>query len=148
MLDIVMDVDYSTLCVLTKNLQTLQMKDTPGENVGTVVSYLKVALLLLENFEKLPTDTMELLRNTFYLAECNELTWFMTSMYFEHKRKTNVIDYMEYLKLAEAKYRTLYRKQEWTAAKAYPSFGFYVGKPETEADDAHGKQKRRHCQCN
>ena len=41
MLDIVMDVDDSALKSLTEALQNLRMKDVPGDNVGTVVSYLK-----------------------------------------------------------------------------------------------------------
>ena len=36
---------------------------------------------------------------------------------------------MEYLTLVESKYRTLYRKQNWTVSKNDPSFRFYVGKP-------------------
>ena len=38
MLDIIMDVDDLALCSLTEALQSLRMKDLPGENVGTVVS--------------------------------------------------------------------------------------------------------------
>ena len=41
MLDIVMNVDKSDLRLLTKNLQTLRLKDIPDENVSTIVSYLK-----------------------------------------------------------------------------------------------------------
>ena len=121
------------------------MKDIPGKNVGTVVSYLKGTLLLLANYGKLPTDAMTIICDTFCLAECDKLTGFITAVYFEHKRKTNVIDYTEYLTLAKAKYRMLYRKQEYTTAKADPSSGFYAGKPETEVDDApNGEQRRRH----
>ena len=47
MLDIIMDVDDSALRALTQSLQTLHLKDVPGENVFTAVSYLKGALLLL-----------------------------------------------------------------------------------------------------
>ena len=48
-LDIIMDVDDSELHALTENLQSLRMKDVAGENVETVVSYLKRALMLLSN---------------------------------------------------------------------------------------------------
>jgi len=41
------------------------MKDIPGENVGVIISYLKGALLLLHNCNKMPTDVMELLNDTF-----------------------------------------------------------------------------------
>ena len=47
MLDIIMDVDDSALHALTQSLQTLRLKDVPGENVCNAVSYLKGALLLL-----------------------------------------------------------------------------------------------------
>ena len=46
-LDIIMDVDDSELHALTENLQSLRMKDVAGENIETVVSYLKGALMLL-----------------------------------------------------------------------------------------------------
>ena len=48
-LDIMMDVDDAALRLLTESLQNLRIKDVPGENVGTVVSYLKGALVLLQN---------------------------------------------------------------------------------------------------
>ena len=41
MLDIVLDVDDYALCSLTQSLQSLQLKDVPGENISIVVSYLK-----------------------------------------------------------------------------------------------------------
>ena len=40
-LDIVMDVDDSVLQSLMESIQNLRMKDVPGKNVGTLVSYLK-----------------------------------------------------------------------------------------------------------
>ena len=63
MLDIVMNVDDAALWSLTGGLQNLRMKDVPGENVGTVVSYLKGALLLLQNCAAIPTDAMGLLND-------------------------------------------------------------------------------------
>jgi len=50
----------------------------------------------------------------------------MSNVYFNHKRKTHEVNYMEYLTLAESAYRTLYRKGTWTATKTDPAFGFYV----------------------
>ena len=73
-LDIVMDIDDSALQSLTQNLQSLRMKDVPGENVGVVVSYLKGALLLLGNCGKIPTDVMGLLNDTFCSAVMNSLS--------------------------------------------------------------------------
>ena len=48
-LELIMDVDDVALRSLTEALQRLQMKDVAGENMGTVVSYLKGSLLLLKN---------------------------------------------------------------------------------------------------
>ena len=73
-LDVFMDVDDSALRSLAQNLQNLWMKDVPGENVGAIVSYLKGALLLLANCNCLSTDTVRLLNDTFYLAECDKFT--------------------------------------------------------------------------
>jgi len=109
MLDIVMDVDDSALRLLMQNLQTLRMKDVPGENVGTIVSYLKGALSLLGNCNKIPTDVMEVLNDTFCSAACDDFTDYMKAIYFSHKRRTQVIHHMKFLHLAEGGYRTLYR---------------------------------------
>ena len=49
MLDIIMDVNGSALQSITQSLQKLRLKDVPGENVCTAVSYLKGALLLLHH---------------------------------------------------------------------------------------------------
>ena len=53
MLDTIMDVDDIDLRVLTQILQILHLKDVPGENVRTTVSYLKGVLLLLKNCSNL-----------------------------------------------------------------------------------------------
>ena len=62
-LEIVMDYDDLALHSLIEALQSLRMKDVPGENVGTVVSYLKGELLLLQNFSAIPTNIMGLLND-------------------------------------------------------------------------------------
>jgi len=49
MLDVVMDIDDSSLRSLTQGIQTLRLKDVPGEIFGTVVLYLKGAIMLLQN---------------------------------------------------------------------------------------------------
>jgi len=54
MLDIIMDVDDSARQVLMEILQNIWIKDIKGENAGTIVSYLKGALLLPQNFVKVP----------------------------------------------------------------------------------------------
>jgi len=112
MLDIIMDVDDSALRVLTENFQRLWMKDVAGENVETVVSYLKGALMLLSNCKKIPTDVLGILKDIFFLAECDEFTALMSSVYFENISITNVIDYFEYLTLVEAEYRTICQKRK------------------------------------
>ena len=111
MLDIIMDVDNSVLRVLTTSLQTLWLKNVPGENIYTAVGYLKGALMLLHNRSELPTDTMGLLNNIMISSDCDEFSGFMNSVYYDHKRKTRLINHSEYLRLAEAEYRTLYRIQ-------------------------------------
>jgi len=103
-----MDVDDSALRALTTSLQTLRLKDAPGENVCTVVSYLKRALMLLKNSSELPTDTMGLLNDIMISADCDEFSGFMNSVYYDHKGKTRLIDHSEYLRLAKAEYQTLY----------------------------------------
>ena len=84
MLDIIMEVDDSALRALTESLQNIRMKDIKGENVGTIASYLKGALLLLQNYGKLTTDTISVLRGIFYFAECDEFTTFISNLYFNH----------------------------------------------------------------
>ena len=86
------------------------MKDVAGENVGTVVSYLKGALLLLQNCGAIPTDIMGLLNDGMVSADCEEFTSYMKSIYFAAKRTSSGQSYMPYLDAAEAEYRTLYRR--------------------------------------
>ena len=69
MINTVMNIEDSVLRSLTQNLQTICLKDIPGENAGAIASYLKGDLLLLENFSGLPTDTMGLLNGTMCSAE-------------------------------------------------------------------------------
>ena len=100
------------------------MKDVPGENVGTVVSYLKGALLLLQNYSAIPTNAMGLLNDVMSSTDCSDFTSYMKSIYFASKRTGTVGDYMEYLDAAEAEYCTLYRKGKWTKASAPQDSGF------------------------
>lgn len=135
------------------------MKDVTGKNVGTIVSYLKRSLILLVNYGKLPTNKMGLLKDTFCSAECEDFTAFITSIYYKHKRKTNVINYMKYITLAKSEYRMLYQNQKWTVSKNDLSSGFYVGTPATingitggdgkcndnDNDGSGKKMRRRRC---
>jgi len=106
-----MDADDSALRALTISFQTLRLKDEPGENFCTAVSYLKGALMLLQNCSELPTDTMGLLNDIMISADFDEFSGFVNSVYYDHKRKTRLINHSEYLRLAEAEYHTLYLKQ-------------------------------------
>ena len=116
MLSIVMNVDDAALRSLIESLQNLQMKDMLGEVVGTVVSYLKGALLLLQNCAAISTNTIGLLNDVMSLTDCQEFTAYMQSIYFALKRSSTVGGYMEYLDSDESEYRTLYRKGKWTKA--------------------------------
>lgn len=108
-LDIVMDVDDSVLRSLTEALQNLRIKDVPGDNVGTVASYLKGVLLLLHNSSTIPTDVMGLLNDVMISADCDEFTAYMKSIHFASKRDSTTIGvHMEYFNTAEGKYPTLY----------------------------------------
>ena len=63
MLDIIMEIDDNVLRALTQIFQNLCRKDLPSKNIYTAVSYLKGAILLLQNCSGLPTDTIWLLNN-------------------------------------------------------------------------------------
>ena len=77
-----MDVDYITLRSLTESLKSLRLADVPGKNVGTAVSYLKGALLLLKKCNAVPTNSMGLLNNVMNSTDCNYFTNYMKMMYF------------------------------------------------------------------
>ena len=78
---------------------------------------------------------MGLLNDTMGSADCDEFSRFMNSVYFDHKRKTRIIDHREFLRLAEAEYRTLYRTGSWTASKNDPFSGFLQEAKDAEVVD-------------
>ena len=100
MLDIVTKNDDAALQSLVQSIQSLRMKDIAGENIGTVVSYLKGVVMLLQNCTVLPTDLAGLLNNIMLSSENTDFTSFMKLVYFDHKRKTRVIGFTKYLNLA------------------------------------------------
>ena len=109
-------------------LQNLRMKDVPGENVGTVFSYLKGALFLLQNFSAIPTNVMGLLNDVMVLVDYDEFTAYTRSIYFAFKRESLTgVGYMEYLDTVEANCRTLYRKGKWSKKDSTPDSAFVVG---------------------
>ena len=102
----------------------------PGKHVYTAVSYLKGALILLQNCSDLSIDIMGLLNNIMVSADCKEFSGFMNLVYFDHQRRMRMIGHQEYLMLAESEYRTLYRKQKWTASADDPGSRFFGGDSE------------------
>jgi len=126
MIEIIMDVNNSALHTLTTSFQNFRLKDEPGENVYKAVSYLKGALMLLQNCSEHPTDTMGLLNDIMISVDCNKLSGFMNSVYYDHKRKTWLINHSEYLRLAKAEHYTLYRKERWTTSVSDPASGLFV----------------------
>ena len=127
-LEIFVDVNDSTLRSLTQSLYTLCMKDIPGENMGTVMSYLKGVLLLLQNCSDLPTRIMGLLTKIIYSSNFNNSSSYMRLIYFTHKWLINynkVAYFIGYLNKTESESRTLYRKVKWTSSKFSPASGFY-----------------------
>ena len=48
-LDVVMNIEGSALWPLAQSLQPLSLEDAPDKSISAIVSYLKGALLLLEN---------------------------------------------------------------------------------------------------
>ena len=103
--------------------------------MGTVVSYLKGAVMLLQNCTVLPTDLVGLLNDIMLSAENTDFTSFMKSVYFDDKRKTRVIGFTEHLNLAEAEYRNIYRAGKWLASKNDPASGFFVKHDEESNND-------------
>ena len=83
------------------------MKDVPGENMGTVVSFLKGALVLIQNCAALPTDTIGLMNSTMCSTNCDKFRVFMPLVYFDHKRSSRPIAPTKYLELAKQKYQTI-----------------------------------------
>ena len=121
MLDIVIDIEDFALRSLVQSLQSLRMKDIEGENVGTVVSYLKGALLLLKNCAELPTDTYGLLSDIMCSTINKDFCGYTRSIYYKQKRSRAAFGFVAYLKMAESKYCTIYRAGKWTASSHIPT---------------------------
>jgi len=112
--------------VLTQSLQILCLKDVPGKNVCTAVSYLEGTVLLSQNCLGPPTDTMGFLDDTMGSDDCDEFSGFMNNVYFNHKRKLRIISHQEYFCLDKAEYRTLYQGRKWTASNSDPTSSFFI----------------------
>ena len=93
--------------------------------MGTMVGCLKGALLLLKNCSAIPTDVMGLLNDVMVLADCGESVEYIKSIYFAAKRNNSDDGYMEYLDIAKAEYRTIYRRGKWIKAGDTSESGFF-----------------------
>ena len=60
--------------------------------------------MLLQKYGGFPTDTMGLLNDIMGSAECNEFSEFMKIVYVNHTWKTDEIEQITYLDLAESEY--------------------------------------------
>jgi len=98
--------------------------------VSTVVSYLKVSLMLLQNYGELTTDTMGLLNDICVSQIVQIFGEFMRIVYVNHKGKTDIIECITCLDFAELEYRTLYCSQKHSKSKSVPASGFYVNDAE------------------
>ena len=107
---VVMGIDNSALHSLAEGIQKIRLKDISGENINTIVSYLKGSLLLLKNCSELSTDTIGLLNDFICSVDCANFIEYTKTIYFDHKRKIKVVDPLEYLRLAELEYWTLSQK--------------------------------------
>ena len=58
------------------------MKDIPGENVGTIASYLKGVIILLDNCNSLQTDVLGFLNDVMTSADSKFFSEYMQSIYF------------------------------------------------------------------
>ena len=84
-LNVVMTVEGLALRLIDKSIQRLRMKDITGENVGTLVSYLKGVLLLIENCANMPIYMLGLLNDIMMLATNIKYCIYMMSMYYEYQ---------------------------------------------------------------
>jgi len=71
--------------------------------MGTIVSYLKGALLLLSNCKKISMDAMGLLNGRFCSTVCDNFTYFMKNVYIIHNQKLKEINAMQFLSLVDSK---------------------------------------------
>ena len=101
MLKLMIGVANATIFSLVQRFQKPQMKETLEENFGTIASYSQGTLLLLKNCVELPTDTVGLLTDTMNSRTNEELCGYRKSIYYNHKRIYNMIDFLSYLNIAE-----------------------------------------------
>jgi len=127
MLDVVIDVEGSPLRSMTDRIKKVQVKDIPGENVDTIIIYLKGVVMLLDNRNILPTDVMGMLNDVMSSADSKVFSEYMQSIYFAHKRKIKTVTPREYIEFAEKEHRTLYRDNTWSTVKTVPDSSFYTG---------------------
>ena len=127
MLDIILDINNSSLHSITQSLQALRLKDAPGENISVVVSYLKGAVILLHNCTFLPTYLIDLLNDIMCFANNDEFCAYMKVIHSNYLQKKEFINCMLYLGFAEFEYMELYRTKKWEVSKSDPVSDFFVG---------------------
>lgn len=76
--------------------------------MGVIVSYFKVVTPLLDNYNSLPTDVLELLNDVMTSADSKFFSEYNRIVQFLHKRKTKVSTPRDYVEYTEKKYCTLY----------------------------------------
>lgn len=97
-----------------------------GGNTSTVVSHLKGAVLLLQNYTDLPTDLIGLLHDILASAKNEDFVAFIKALYFNHKMKTTEVSYTMFLNHTRSEYIIMYRNKKWTASQTDPSSSLYV----------------------
>ena len=113
------------------------MKNIPGENIRHITSYLKGIILLLNNYNSLPTDLFGLLNDTMIADDSKVFSAYMQSIYFSHKIHIKDIIRRKYVEFTEKEYRMLYREKTWSTVKIDPDSSFYVG--DSEKGNERGK---------
>lgn len=134
MFDVVMDVDDAALRVVTEGIQKIRTKDLPGENVDTLVSYLKGSLLVLKNCAELPTDIIGLLNDIMCSAEFNDFKEYMKSIYFDHTRRMKVVDPQSISNLQNLNIKHCTENLNGPLSNIPPTTGFF-GNNKVASDD-------------
>lgn len=110
----------------------------PDKDVSVASSYLKGALLLLQNCcATLIANTLGLLNDIMCSADNADFTGSMQSIYYDHKRQPGQkVDFTAYLHVAESKYCTLYRRGKWGKVETTTvETGLYTPQDDSADDD-------------
>ena len=101
----------------------------------TAVSYLKVAIPMLQTCNTTPIYTMGLLNAVMTPADHDTFNDYMKIIYFAMTCNNTIpAEFITCLSTLESEYMTLYRAGKWTKSKQDPSSGFYVNEGETRRE--------------